>query len=390
MAANREAVIVGVADAALRDGMLAQPMTPLQVQAKVAAAAVADAKLSLRDVDGLLTAGQWGVPGVGQLPTISVGEYLGIVPRFCDGTNIGGAAFESHVGHATMAIERGMCEVALITYGSTQKSARSRTLGGRPPALTMQYETPWGLPTPVGGYAMAAMRHMHEFGTTSEQLAEVAVAARAWAGLNAAATHREPLSVSDVLASPMISDPLHLLDSCLVTDGGGAIVMTTAEHARALGVQPIHVRGFGEAHTHWSIANMPDLAWHTAAERSGRDALRMAGVGLNAIDLVEIYDSFTITVLMTLEALGFCGRGESGWFVAESRIAPGGSFPMNTNGGGLSYAHPGMYGIFLLIEAVRQLRHECGERQVAGASTALVHGTGGTLSSSATCILSRS
>jgi len=390
MAANREAVIVGVADAALRDGMLAQPMTPLQVQAKVAAAAVADAKLSLSDVDGLLTTGQWGVPGVGQLPTISVAEYLGIVPRFCDGTNIGGAAFESHVGHATMAIERGMCEVALITYGSTQKSARSRTLGGRPPALTMQYETPWGLPTPVGGYAMAAMRHMHEFGTTSEQLAEVAVAARAWAGLNAAATHREPLSVSDVLASPMISDPLHLLDSCLVTDGGGAIVMTTAEHARALGVQPIHVRGFGEAHTHWSIANMPDLAWHTAAERSGRDALRMAGVGLNAIDLVEIYDSFTITVLMTLEALGFCGRGESGRFVAESRIAPGGSFPMNTNGGGLSYAHPGMYGIFLLIEAVRQLRHECGERQVAGASTALVHGTGGTLSSSATCILSRS
>ena len=390
MAANREAVIVGVADAALRDGMLAQPMTPLQVQAKVAAAAVADAKLSLSDVDGLLTTGQWGVPGVGQLPTISVAEYLGIVPRFCDGTNIGGAAFESHVGHATMAIERGMCEVALITYGSTQKSARSRTLGGRPPALTMQYETPWGLPTPVGGYAMAAMRHMHEFGTTSEQLAEVAVAARAWAGLNPAATHREPLSVSDVLASPMISDPLHLLDSCLVTDGGGAIVMTTAEHARALGVQPIHVRGFGEAHTHWSIANMPDLAWHTAAERSGRDALRMAGVGLNAIDLVEIYDSFTITVLMTLEALGFCGRGESGRFVAESRIAPGGSFPMNTNGGGLSYAHPGMYGIFLLIEAVRQLRHECGERQVAGASTALVHGTGGTLSSSATCILSRS
>ncbi len=237
---------------------------------------------------------------------------------------------------------------------------------------------------------MAAMRHMHEFGTTSEQLAEVAVAARAWAGLNPGATHRQPLSVSDVLASPMISDPLHLLDSCLVTDGGGAIVMTTAEHARALGVQPIHVRGFGEAHTHWSIANMPDLAWHTAAERSGRDALRMAGVGLNAIDLVEIYDSFTITVLMTLEALGFCGRGESGRFVAESRIAPGGSFPMNTNGGGLSYAHPGMYGIFLLIEAVRQLRHECGERQVAGASTALVHGTGGTLSSSATCILSRS
>jgi acetyl-CoA acetyltransferase len=200
---------------------------------------------------------------------------------------------------------------------------------------------------------------------------------------------RDPLSVDDVLASPMISDPLHLLDVCLVTDGGGAVVMTTAEHARAIGHRkPVHVRGYGEAHTHWTIAAMPDLARLTAAEIAGREAFAMAGVRHDDIDVVELYDSFTITVLLTLEALGFCQRGEGGAFVSNQRTAPGGAFPMNTNGGGLSYAHPGMYGIFLLIEAVRQLRGECGPRQVKDAATALVHGTGGTLSSGATCILS--
>ncbi|MDP2743180.1 MAG: thiolase, partial [Hydrogenophaga sp.] len=183
-------------------------------------------------------------------------------------------------------------------------------------------------------------------------------------------------------------DPLHLLDICLVTDGGGAVVMTTAEHAKALGRKPVFVRGYGESHTHWTIAAMPDLARLTAAEVAGRDAFAMAGIRHDAIDVVEVYDSFTITVLLTLEALGFCKRGEGGAFVANQRTAPGGVFPLNTNGGGLSYAHPGMYGIFLLIEAVRQLRGECGPRQIQDAVTALVHGTGGTLSSGATCILS--
>jgi acetyl-CoA acetyltransferase len=235
---------------------------------------------------------------------------------------------------------------------------------------------------------MAAKRHMHEYGTTSEQLAEIAVATRKWAALNPAATMREPLSIEDVLQSTMISDPLHLLDICLVTDGGGAVVMTTAEHAKALGRKPVFVRGYGESHTHWTIAAMPDLARLTAAEVAGRDAFAMAGIRHDAIDVVEVYDSFTITVLLTLEALGFCKRGEGGAFVANQRTAPGGVFPLNTNGGGLSYAHPGMYGIFLLIEAVRQLRGECGPRQIQDAVTALVHGTGGTLSSGATCILS--
>lgn len=386
---GREAVIVGIAEAPLVDGMLATPMSPLQVQAKMAHAALKEAGLTLADVDGLLTAGTWGVPGVGQLATVTLGEYLGIVPRFIDGTNIGGAAFELHVAHAAMAIEHGLCDVALITYGSTQKSDRSRTLVGRPAELMMQFETPWGLPTPIGGYAMAAMRHMHEFGTTSEQLAEIAVATRKWAALNPGATQRGPLEIADVLASPMISDPLHLLDACLVTDGAGALVMTSAEHARTLAVKPVYVRGFGEAHTHWSVASMPNMSRLTSAEIAGRNAFAMAGMTPDDIDVAEVYDSFTITVLLTLEALGFCKRGEGGQFVSGQRTAPGGAFPLNTNGGGLSYAHPGMYGIFLLIEAVRQLRGEAGARQVLGAETALVHGTGGTLSSGATCILSR-
>jgi acetyl-CoA acetyltransferase len=384
----REAVIVGVAELPLQDGMLLKPMSPLQAQARVAHAALKDCGIAMSEVDGLLTAGMWGLPGAGMLPTVTLGEYLGIVPRFMDGTNIGGSAFEAHVGHAASAIEAGKCEVALITYGSVQKSDRSRNLAGRPAGLTMQFEAPWGLPTPVGGYAIAAMRHMHEFGTTSEQLAEIAVATRAWASLNPAAMFRDPISIADVLASPMISDPLHLLDSCLVTDGAGALVMTTAEHARSLRVRPVYVRGHGESQTHWTVATMPDAARLIPAEVSGRDAMAMAGIGLDAIDVVQIYDSFTITVLLTLEALGFCRRGEGGAFVSGQRTAPGGPFPMNTSGGGLSYCHPGMLGIFLLIEAVRQLRGECGARQVAGAKVALVHGTGGTLSSGATCILS--
>ncbi|WP_293397256.1 acetyl-CoA acetyltransferase [Nevskia sp.] len=387
---KREAVIVGVADVPLKDGRVAEPLSVLQVQARAARDALRDAGLSMRDVDGLLSTGMWGVPGPGQMPTLTLAEYFGIAPRFVDSTNIGGSAFEAFVAHAATAIETGRCEVALITYGSTQKSEKSRSLGGRPSVLTMQYETPWGMPTPVGGYAMAAMRHMHEYGTTSTHLAEIAVATRKWAQLNPAEMMRDPLSIEDVLGSPMISDPLHLLDSCLVTDGGGAIVMTTAENAKALGRTPVYVRGYGESNTHWTMVAMPDLTRLTAAEIAGREAFRMAGIGHDMIDVAQIYDSFTITVLLTLEALGFCKRGEGGAFVSGQRTAPGGAFPLNTSGGGLSCAHAGMLGIFLLIEAVRQLRGECGERQVQNARTALVHGTGGALSSGATCILSRS
>lgn len=383
----RVPVIVGIGDVPLENGKVVGGGSVLQVQARAAKAALDDAGIAMRDVDGLLVAGLWGLPMPGILPSVTLGEYLGIFPRFADTTNIGGSAFEAHVAHAAMAIEKGYCDVALIVYGSTQKSERSRTLGGRPPVLTMQFENVWGLPQPVGGYALAAKRHMHEFGTTEEQLAEIAVATRKWASLNPAATMRDPISIDDVMASMPISDPLKLLDCCLVTDGAGAIVMTTEENARAHGSRSIHVLGYGEAHTHWSIGAMPDLARLTAAEMSSKTAFEMAGIKHDRIDVVQCYDSFTITVLMTLEALGFCKRGEGGEFVSNQRTAPGGAFPLNTSGGGLSYCHPGMFGIFLLIEAVRQLRGEAGDRQVKDARTALVHGTGGTLSSGGTVIL---
>ena len=383
---DREAVIVGVAEAELVEGRLPPGGTVLSDQAAVAAAALAEGGLTLADVDGLCTAASWGVPGPGVMPTLALAEYLGLAPRWFDSTNVGGSSFEVHVGHAARAIEAGDCEVVLIVYASRQRSQRSRTLAGRAGVLNLQFESPYGLPSPVGAYALAAQRHMHQYGTTSEQLAEIAVAARAWARLNPAATRREPLSVADVLASPWVCEPLHVLDCCLVTDGAGAVVMTSAAHARTLGAPAVFVRGFGEAETHLSIAAMPDLTV-TPAATSARRALDVAGLSLDDVDVAEIYDSFTITVLLTLESIGFCGPGEGGAFVSRGRIAPGGAMPMNTNGGGLSFAHPGMYGIFLLVEAVRQLRGSAGERQVDGARVALVNGTGGVLSSTGTCLL---
>jgi acetyl-CoA acetyltransferase len=384
-----DAVIVGVAEEPLTKGVFTKPASPLQAQARVAKAALAQAGLTLSDVDGICTANMWGIPGAGMLPTITLSEYLGITPTLHDGSNFGGAAFEAHVAHAALALESGQADVVLILYGSSQRSERSRNLAGRPANLTFQYETPWGLPTPAGGYALAAMRHMHEFGTTREDLAEIAVAARAWAALNENATQRGNLSIDDVLSAPSVSDPLGTLDCCLVTDGAGAVVMTRASHARSMSAPPIYVRGCGQAATHWTIAAAPDLTRLLPAEIASKRALDAAGIGLDSIDLVQLYDSFTITVLMTLEALGFCKRGEGGEFVRNGRLAPGGAFPINTSGGGLSYCHPGMLGIFLLIEAVRQLRGEVEpERQVPNVSTVLVHGTGGTLSSGATCILS--
>lgn len=387
--AARDPIIVGVADTPLVDGKVEGGASVLQIQARAAKAALDEAGLSISDVDGLAVTGAWGIPRPGHTPALQMAEYLGIRPRFSDTTNAGGSSFEMHLAHGALAIQAGYAEVVLILYGSTQRSERARSLGGRPTLFSLQYEVPWGLPTPLGSYAMAAHRHMHEYGTTSEQLAEIAVAAREWARLNPAAMMREELTVERVLASPVIADPLHRLDCCLVTDGGGAIVMTSAERARDLNKPPIRVLGYGESLSHVTIAAMQDLGFLHMAAESGKRAFAMAGLKPADIDVAEIYDSFTITVLMTLEALGFCGRGEGGAFVSGGNIAPGGGFPMNTNGGGLSYAHPGMYGIFLIIEAVRQLRGEAEARQVADARVALAHGTGGTLSSAATCILAR-
>ncbi|HET9476203.1 MAG TPA: acetyl-CoA acetyltransferase [Dehalococcoidia bacterium] len=355
----------------------------LQHHAEAARNALDDAGIPLSEVDGLFTSGP------GWSPSLQVAEYLGIQPTYTDSTSVGGSSFVIHVEHAAAAIAAGLINVALITHGQAGYSdgRRGQGRGALDPWFpASQFETPYHVGGPATVYSLAATRHMHQYGTTSEQLAEIAVATRKWAMLNPKAMMRDPLTIDDVLSSRWIAYPLHLLDCCLVTDAGGAVVVTSAERAKDCKKKPVYVLGSGEATTHSTIANMPDLTT-TPAAISGPRAFAMAGVRHEDIDVVEVYDSFTYTVLATLEALGFCKPGEGGAFVSNQRTAPGGDFPLNTNGGGLSYTHPGMYGMFLLIEATRQLRGECGQRQVAGAKLGLVNGTGGALSSTGTLIL---
>ena len=281
------------------------------------------------------------------------------------------------------AIALGLCNVAVIAYGSTQRSV------GRKQASVREvnpYETPFKPFLPSSAYAMAASRHMHEFGTTREQMAEVAVAAREWALLNPAAWEKKPLTIADVLGARMVSYPFTVRDCCLVTDGGGAIVITIARPRQLAEKAAGLCARLGPATTHANISSMPDLTV-TGALESGRQAYAMAGLKPADIDVLELYDAFTINTILFLEDLGFCKKGEGGAFVSGGRIAPGGSLAVNTNGGGLSYCHPGMYGLFLLIEAVRQLRGECGARQVTDGETAMAHGNGGVLSSQSTVIL---
>ena len=376
MSLRGRTAIVGAAESDL--GEVGPGFTSLDLIGQAAERALADAGLEKKDIDGL-----FGASVYYQMPTLSVGEYLGIRPRYSDATMMGGSSFVSHLLHATAAIEAGLCEVALITYASTQLSDGGFRGVSDPPN---PYETPYGPRYPVSMYALAASRHRHQYGTTREQLAEVAVAAREWAKLNPKAYKRDHLTVEDVLASRMVSSPLSILDCCLVTDGGGALLVTSADRAKDLRKPPVYLLGAGEAHWHRNISQMPDLTV-TAAADSGRRAYQMAGVGPEDVDVAMLYDAFTINPILFLEDLGFCEKGEGGTFVEGGRIAPGGDLAVNTNGGGLSYNHPGMYGLLLLIEAVRQLRGECGERQVKGAEVALANGNGGVLSSQVTALL---
>jgi len=368
--------IVGVAESDL--GQVAPGMSALDLMAQATHRALQDCGLSLRDIDGV-----FATTSQSRMPTLALCEYLGISPRYHDGTNIGGCSFMSMVAHAQMAIQAGLCTIALIAYGSTQRSAGRANVAAPDPN---PHEAPYRPIYTASSYALAAARHMYEYGTTREQLAEVAVAARQWALHNPVAWEKTPLTVEDVLASRMVSHPLTVRDCCLVTDGGGALIMTSAARASDLRKAPAYVLGVGEHLSHYHISCMPDLTV-TGAVHSGAAAYAMAGLGPRDIDVVEVYDAFTITTLLFLEDLGFCPKGEGGRFVSGGTIAPGGSLPVNTNGGGLSYCHPGMYGVFALIEAVRQIRGEAGQRQVAKCETALAHGNGGTLSSQSTVIL---
>ena len=346
--------------------------------------AVADAGLTMQDIDGLCTSSvlstMWPMPVI---------EYLGINPTFIDGTRLGGSSFIAHLMPAMLALAAGQCNNVLVCYGSTQRSGtmnRAAVAAARRQMDPQPYEMPYDPVFPVAAYALATQRHMAQYGTTREQLAAVAVAARDWARKNPDAFERGPLTVADVLKARMVASPLTVRDCCLVTDGAGAFVLTRADRAKAGPKKPIHLLGTATASWHRQISSMPDLTV-TAARQSGALAFEMAGLQPKDVQVAELYDAFTINTLLFLEDLGFCAKGEAGAFVESGAISPGGSLPVNTNGGGLSCTHPGMYGIFALIEAVQQLRGEAGERQVAGVNVALAHGNGGTLSSQATAIL---
>ena len=362
----------------------AHGFSEMETLVQAAHRAVTDAGLSLQDIDGITTASvastMWAMPVI---------EHLGIRPTFIDSTMIGGSSFVAHLLPAIHALESGQCNAVLICYGSTQRTStlNRATIGNMRKQMDPQpYESPYNPLNPLSSYALVAARHMHQYGTTRKNLAEVAVAARQWAQLNPEAVMRDPLSIEDVLNSKMISDPLTVRDCCLVTDGAGAVVLVRADRAKDLKQKPVYVLGNATACWNRQISSMQDLTV-SAAQQSGAAAFKMAGVKANDIDVVELYDAFTINTILFLEDLGFCKKGEGGAFVSGGRIAPGGELPVNTNGGGLSCAHPGMYGIFILIEAIRQLRGTCGERQIQDAKLALVHGNGGTLSSQSTAIL---
>ena len=374
---------VGIAGVGLAGCGEAPGWTEMEIAAAAANNALEDAGLTTRDVDAVVIASTNIF-----MSGLALAEHLGIHPKFTESSMIGGSSFVGHLIPAALALNAGLCDTVLVAYGSNQRTGTGRGEAGRHKmALDPQpFEHPYKPFNPPSSYALATARHMHQYGTTRAQLAEIAVAARRWAQLNPEAFAREPLSLEEVLQSRMISDPLTVRDCCLVTDGGGAYLLTRAERARDLAKPAAYLLGVGSAHWHRQISSMPDLTV-TAATESGARAYEMAGLGPQDVDVLELYDAFTINTLLFLEDLGFCKKGEGGAFVSGGRIAPGGKLPVNTNGGGLSCVHPGMYGIFLLVEAVRQLRGEAGARQVKDAQVALAHGNGGVLSSQITALL---
>ena len=385
---RRGAAIVGIHEHVTR---YAPDKSELQIQGESVIKALEDAGLSKSDVDGLLTASSIEDSG------LALADYLNMYPNYVDNTNVGGGSFEFHLSHALNAIASGRINCAVITYSTLARSGGiSVGTGGVAAAPSLNpspdsFEELYGLTT-VGLYALIAQRHMHQYGTTSEQLAEIAVAVRKHASMNPEAMFRNPITVENVVNSRIISSPLHLLDCCVITDGGGAVVVASPEVARNCRHRPIWVLGTGEAVAHQG-AGKRDLV-HIAAKQSHEPAFAMAGVTHEDIDMAMIYDSFTITVLETLEDLGFCEKGEGGDFVSGGRLQIGGALPINTDGGGLSSNHPGMRGLFLLLEATRQLRHqfEGTPRQVPDCNIALCHGTGGSLGtrhSGGTVILGR-
>lgn len=362
------------------------PKSIYEIQSEAIHALLSEAGISIKDVDGLAT------NGVERFSSVGMSEYLGITPRWTESSFLGGSSYLTFIQRAIEAVESGQCNIAIVSYGSNQKSAKSRSLGGVIEAHTPQkiFEYSQGILSPLSLYALVAQRGFYEWGINSEDLAEIAVNSRKWAQLNKQAFHygSGELKIEDVINSGMISSPLHKLDCCLVTDGGGAVLITNDKIADKLNLQKIKVAGFGQRDTHISYSQMPDYLV-TGAKGSSEDALKGSKMKLDDIDVFQLYDSFTITVLSTLSSIGLAHPKEIIDMFRDGEFFKGGKYPLNTSGGGLSYCHPGMLGLLLVIEAVKQLTGKLDNRQIKDASTAFVHGTGGVFSTHASIVLER-
>lgn len=354
-------------------------LSQIQLHADAALNALADAGLKPQDIDGVATAGN--------TPT-EIAYYLGITPNWVDGTSVGGCSFMLHVRHAAAAISAGLCKTVLITHGESGKSrvgALPRTIP--PSSLQGQFEAPYGIFGPPSQFTIPVLRFLKDRGMTQEQLAMVAVVQREWAAKNPRALYKDPITVADVLNSRMIAYPFRILQCCVVTDGGGALILTSADRAKDFPAKPVYILGTGESVETPMISQMEDFGSSRAFRVAGKRAFESAGIKHSDVDHLMIYDAFAHLPLYGLEDLGFVGRGESGAFVAERNTAPGGKLPMNTNGGGLSYTHTGMYGMFALQESVRQVRGTA-PAQVPGVEIGVCHGVGGMFAASGTIVMS--
>jgi len=350
----------------------------LGLHADAALNTLADAGLTPADIDGVATSGE---------SPVAVAHYLGITPTWVDSTSVGGCSFMLHVRHAAAAIHEGLCTTVLITHGESGRSRVGRGGFGRAASsLSGQFEMPYGPVGPPTLFTLPTLRYMLEYGLSHEELAMVAVVQREWAGRNPRASFRDPISVDDVLESRMIAYPFHLLECCLVTDGGGALILVSAERVGDFEPPPVWLLGGGESVETPMISQMADFTTSRAFRVSGRKAFEEAGISTDDVDHLMIYDAFAHLPIYGLEDLGFVGRGEAGKFIWERNTAPGGALPLNTNGGGLSYMHSGQYGMYALQESVRQLRGSAAA-QVPGAQISVAHGVGGMFAASGTVIL---
>ncbi|MDB5481256.1 MAG: hypothetical protein JWO83_2309 [Caulobacteraceae bacterium] len=374
---QRSVAVVGAAETT-RLGKIPD-MSVIGLHADAALNTLADAGLTAKDIDGVATAGE---------SPVAVAHYLGITPKWVDGTSVGGCSFMLHVRHAAAAITEGLCSTVLITHGESGRSrvgGGGRFGGGGAASLSGQFEAPYGPAGPPTMFTIPVLRYLKTYGLTEEDLAWVSVIQREWAAKNPRASFRDPITVQDVLNSPMIAWPFRMLMCCLVTDGGGALILTSADRAKDFPHKPVYILGTGESTETPLVSQMEDFTTSRAFRVSGRKAFDEAGIAHADVDHLMIYDAFAHLPLYGLEDLGFCKPGEAAAFIRERNTAPGGKLPLNTNGGGLSYMHSGMYGMYALQESVRQMRGVA-PAQVPGAKVAVSHGVGGMFAASGTII----